>query len=67
MKKILLIILLIIVLAFVVHWTGIPVGTYVDMALEKIFAWTTSFIPRLTELVPKWGAKIKESISSFLN
>jgi len=65
MKKLILIILIIVVLAFIVHWTGLPIGTYIDMFLEKVFAWTTGFIPRLTDLIPKLGAWVKQSIQSF--
>ena len=63
-KKILITVILVIVLAFFVHWTGIPLGTYVDMFLDKVFAWTNNIIPRLTEILPKFGEKIRESVSS---
>ena len=64
MKKLLLTILLIIALAFFVHWTGIPLGTYIDRFLDKVFAWTNNLVPRLTEILPKFGEKIRESVSS---
>lgn len=64
MKKLLIAILLIIALAFFVHWTGIPLGTYIDMLLDKVFAWTNNLIPRLTEILPRFGEKIRESVSS---
>lgn len=64
MKKLIIIILLVVMLAFFVHWTGIPLGTYVDMFLDKVFSWTNNIIPRLTEILPTFGEKIKESVSS---
>ena len=63
-KKILITVILVIVLAFVVHWTGIPLGTYIDKGLDKVFSWTNNFIPRLTEILPKFGEKIKQSVSN---
>ena len=65
MKKIILIVLLIVVLAFIVHWTGLPIGTYVDMFLDKVFSWTNNFIPKLTELIPKFGQWVTSTIQSF--
>lgn len=65
MKKLIFTILIIIVLAFVVHWTGIPVGTYIDMGLDWVFKWTSNIIPKLTEILPQWGAKVKETVSGW--
>ena len=65
MKKLIIIVLLIVVLAFFVHWTGIPLGTYIDMFLDKVFSWTNNIVPRLTEILPSFGEKIKESVSSI--
>lgn len=65
MKKIILTVLLIIVLAFIVHWTGLPIGTYVDMFLDKVFSWTNNFIPKLTEMIPKFGQWVKSTVASF--
>ena len=65
MKKLIIIVLLIVVMAFFVHWTGIPLGTYIDMFLDKVFSWTNNIVPRLTEILPSFGEKIKESVSSI--
>lgn len=65
MKKLILTILIVIIIAFVVHWTGIPIGTYIDMLLDKVFSWTNNMIPKLTELVPKIGDWVKSTVSSF--
>ncbi len=62
-KKILITIILVIVLAFVVHWTGIPLGSYIDRALDWVFSWTNKIIPRLTEILPAWGEKIKSTLN----
>lgn len=62
MKKLILIVLLVVALAFFVHWTGIPIGTYIDRALDWVFSWTNSLIPRLTEILPKFGEKIRQSL-----
>lgn len=64
MKKLFITILLIVALAFFVHWTGIPIGTYVDKGLDWVFKWTNNIIPRLTEIFPAFGKKIKKSVSS---
>ena len=66
MKKLIFILLIIIALAFIIHWTGLPLGTYIDMFFEKIFAWTNNLIPRLTELIPKFGAWVKQSVQSII-
>lgn len=63
MKKLIITILLIIVLAFVVHWTGIPLGSYIDRGLDWVFSWTNKIIPRLTEILPAWGEKVKASLN----
>ena len=65
MKKLIYIILIIIGISFVIHWTGLPLGTYIDMFFEKVFAWTNNLIPRLTDLIPKLGNWVKQSIQSF--
>ena len=65
MKKIILIVLIVLALAFIVHWTGLPIGTYIDMGLDWVFRWTTGIIPKLTELIPQWGAKVKETVSGW--
>ena len=67
MKKLIFTILIIVLIAFVVHWTGVPIGSYVDIFLDKVFAWTNGIIPRLTELIPKFGAWVKQSVQSITN
>ena len=64
MKKLIIAIILIIALAFFVHWTGIPLGSYVDRGLDWVFSWTNKIIPRLTEILPAWGEKIKSSLGN---
>ena len=64
MKKLIIAIILIIALAFFVHWTGIPLGSYVDRGLDWVFSWTNKIIPRLTESLPAWGEKIKSSLGN---
>ena len=63
MKKLIIAIILIIVLAYFVHWTGIPLGAYVDRGLDWVFSWTNKIIPRLTEILPQWGEKIKSTLN----
>ena len=63
MKKLIIAIILIIALAYFVHWTGIPLGSYVDRGLDWVFAWTNKIIPRLTEILPEWGEKIKSTLN----
>lgn len=63
MKKLIIAIILIIALAYFVHWTGIPLGTYVDRGLDWVFSWTNNIIPRLTEILPAWGEKIKSTLN----
>ena len=65
MKKLIFTVLVIILLAFIVHWTGLPIGTYVDMFLDKVFSWTNNIIPKLTELIPKFGDWVKNTVASF--
>jgi hypothetical protein len=65
MKKIIFTILIVILLAFVVHWTGIPIGTYIDMGLDWVFKWTSGIIPKLTELLPKWGEWVRQTVSGW--
>ena len=65
MKKLIFTVLIIVLLAFIVHWTGLPLGTYVDMLMDKVFSWTTNFIPKLTELIPKFGDWVKNTVASF--
>lgn len=65
MKKIILIVLIVVALAFVVHWTGIPIGTYIDMGLDWVFKWTSGIIPKLTEILPKWGEKVRQTVSGW--
>ena len=64
MKKLIIAIILIIALAFFVHCTGIPLGSYVDRGLDWVFSWTNKIIPRLTEILPAWGEKIKSSLGN---
>ena len=66
MKKLIFTILIVVLLAFIVHWTGIPIGTYIDIFLDKVFAWTNNLIPRLTEIIPKFGAWVKQSVQSIV-
>lgn len=63
MKKLIVTIILIVVLAFVIHWTGIPLGSYIDKGLDWVFSWTNNIIPRLTEILPQWGEKIKSALN----
>ena len=63
MKKLIIAIILIIALAYFVHWTGIPLGTYVDRGLDWVFSWTNNIIPRLTEILPTWGEKIRNTLN----
>lgn len=63
MKKLIVTIILIVVLAFVIHWTGIPLGSYIDRGLDWVFSWTNNIIPRLTEILPQWGEKIKSALN----
>ncbi len=65
MKKIIFTILIIILLAFIVHWTGIPIGTYIDMGLDWVFKWTNGIIPKLTEIIPRLGEWVRETISNL--
>lgn len=65
MKKIIFTILIVILLAFIVHWTGIPIGTYIDMGLDWVFKWTSGIIPKLTEILPKWGEKVRQTVSGW--
>lgn len=59
MKKLIIAIILIIALAYFIHWTGIPLGTYIDRGLDWVFSWADKLVPRLTEILPTWGEKIK--------
>lgn len=63
MKKLIIAIILIIALAYFIHWTGIPLGTYIDRGLDWVFSWTDKIVPRLTEILPAWGEKIKGALS----
>ena len=65
MKKIIFTILIVILLAFIVHWIGIPIGTYIDMGLDWVFKWTSGIIPKLTELLPKWGEWVRQTVSGW--
>lgn len=56
-------ILIIVLLAFIVHWTGVPIGAYVDMFLDKVFSWVNGFIPKLTELLPRFGEWVKTTVA----